>query len=836
MLDTDTKKKIDSARDILVGKIPDPTAQVDQITTALIYKFMDDMDQESKSLGGTAKFFVGDFKKYSWPKIIDKKLSGQERLDLYIQAIDQLPKNEKLPALFREIFKNAFLPYRDAKTLYLFLKEINGFSYDHSENLGNAFEYLLSILGSQGDAGQFRTPRHIIDFIVEVIDPKKEESILDPACGTSGFLISSYKHIIKNNSKNYDPEKDNYSFTRNESSADVVQIQSNGKYKGENLKPKDKKLLEKNIVGYDISPKMVKLSLVNMYLHHFKKPEIYEYDTLTNSDLWDNDFNVILANPPFMSPTGGIRPHNKFSVKANRAEVLFVDYIAEHLTINGRAGVIVPEGIIFKSDKAYKALRKRLVEDQFLWAVASLPAKVFEPYSGVKTSILFLDKKKAKSSNEILFVDIQNDGFDLGATRRKIDKNDLPQAFKILKSWSKGKKEKTEISHWVSKEKIIKNEDYNLNGNLYKEVKQKPTKWPMVELGEVCKLVNGYAFKSQHFSKQGISVIRISNIRYGIIDLSNSVKIKKSSEFEKYSIKKGDLLIAMSGATTGKVGLYLEEQQAYQNQRVGKFKIVSNTIEPKYRNFIITNLQKKILNISYGGAQPNISPNKIEQIQIPLPPLEVQKEIVAEIEDYQKIIDGAKQVVENWKPTLKINPNWPMVELGEVTQIISGQSPKSKYYNAKQNGLPFYQGKKEFKKKYLGLPIKWTTSITKIALPNDILMSVRAPVGPVNITQHKICIGRGLSAIRVKKINQMFLFYFLKNNEDKIIGGGGSVFNSISQQSIKKIKIPLPPLKVQREIVDEIEKEETYVDSCKKLIKINTEKIQQKINKVWEQK
>ena len=458
MLDTETKRKIDSARDILVGKIPDPTAQVDQITTALIYKFMDDMDQASKSQGGTAKFFVGAFKKYSWPKIIDKKLSGQERLDLYIQAIYQLPKNEKLPPLFREIFKNAFLPYRDAETLNLFLKEINGFSYDHSENLGNAFEYLLSILGSQGDAGQFRTPRHIIDFIVEVVDPKKEESILDPACGTSGFLISSYKHILKNNSKNYKPEKDNYSFIRNESSADTVQIQSNGKYKGENLKPKDKKRLEQNIVGYDISPKMVKLSLVNMYLHHFKKPEIYEYDSLTTTDRWDNDFDVILANPPFMSPKGGIRPHNKFSVKANRAEVLFVDYIAEHLTINGRAGVIVPEGIIFKSDKAYKALRKRLAEDQFLWAVASLPRGVFQPYTPSKTNILFLDKKRAKSANEILFVNIQNDGFDLGATRRKIDKNDLPKAFKVLKSWSKGKKEKADIAQWVSKEKIT-NED-----------------------------------------------------------------------------------------------------------------------------------------------------------------------------------------------------------------------------------------------------------------------------------------------------------------------------------------------------------------------------------------
>ena len=184
----------------------------------------------------------------------------------------------------------------------MFLKEINGFLYDHSENLGNAFEYLLSILGSQGDAGQFRTPRHIIDFMVEVLDPQKEESILDPACGTAGFLISSYKHIIKRSSGNYNPQKDNFSFARDESNAFEIQIQSNGHYKGEKLKPSEKKKMQKHIMGYDISPDMVKLSLVNMYFHKFKNPKIYEYDTLTSDHRWDDEFDIILANPPFMSP------------------------------------------------------------------------------------------------------------------------------------------------------------------------------------------------------------------------------------------------------------------------------------------------------------------------------------------------------------------------------------------------------------------------------------------------------------------------------------------------------------------------------------------------------
>ena len=222
-LDTETKRSIDAARNILVGKVPDPKAQVEQITTALIYKFMDDMDKESQELGGKARFFAKGFEKYSWSKLLDRRLSGAGRLDLYRQAIANISKNPHLPQLFRDIFKGAFLPYNDPETLSLFLKEINGFTYDHSENLGNAFEYLLSVLGSQGDAGQFRTPRHIIDFIVAVVDPAKHETVLDPACGTAGFLISAYKHILNNNTATP-------------------------------LTPDEKTKLMSNVVGYDISP------------------------------------------------------------------------------------------------------------------------------------------------------------------------------------------------------------------------------------------------------------------------------------------------------------------------------------------------------------------------------------------------------------------------------------------------------------------------------------------------------------------------------------------------------------------------------------------------------
>lgn len=153
MLDAATKVRIDSARDILVGKVPDPKSQVEQITIALIYKFMDDMDRQSEELGGKASFFSDGFKKYAWHKLIDPRLSGHERLMIYAEGLEKMNENKHIPQLFRDIFKGVFLPYRDPETLNLFLKQINEFSYEHSERLGDAFEYLLSVLGSQGDAG-----------------------------------------------------------------------------------------------------------------------------------------------------------------------------------------------------------------------------------------------------------------------------------------------------------------------------------------------------------------------------------------------------------------------------------------------------------------------------------------------------------------------------------------------------------------------------------------------------------------------------------------------------------------------------------------------------------
>ena len=462
------KRKIDNARNILVGAVPSPAGQIDQITYALIYKFMSDIDDKSARLpGGTRQYFVDEYEKYDWHNLM--RLDGQDKLNRYRDALSAMSKNEHLPEIFRSIYQNAFLPYNDPRTLNLFLKEVDGFVHTKSDAIGDAYEYLLSITGAQGDVGQFRTPRHIIKFIVDVVQPGKDDTVLDPACGTAGFLIAAYNYVRMQHDG----------------------IGEDGEQNGEQrLTADERKKLHGNYYGFDIDPTMVRTATVNMYLHGFSTPNIEIHDTLTSEEHWQNRYDVILANPPFMTPKGGIQPHGKFGVKANRAEVLFVDYIASHLKPNGRAGIIVPEGIIFQSGSAYKELRKSLVENS-LYAVISLPSGVFNPYAGVKTSILLLDKELAAKKDEILFVKIENDGYSLGAQRRKMAGDQFPEALQVIERFKNGEELQTEFAHAVPRQQIAESGDYTLSGDRYKIVSISQTEWPQVPLAQLVDLYSG---------------------------------------------------------------------------------------------------------------------------------------------------------------------------------------------------------------------------------------------------------------------------------------------------------------------------------------------------------
>lgn len=815
MLDTETKSRIDSARDILVGKIPDPKAQVEQITTALIYKFMDDMDKESVELGGKPQFFTDGFGEYAWSKLMNTRLGGYDRMNLYVEAITKMSQNPHIPTLFRTIFKDAFLPYRDPETLNLFLKEINGFIYDHSERLGDAFEYLLSILGSQGEAGQFRTPRHIIDFMVEIIAPDKNDTILDPACGTAGFLISSFKHIMNKNKKNKP---------------------------GDLLNTTERKNLMKNTTGYDISPDMVRISLVNMYLHGFPEPNISEYDTLTYEDRWDDMFDVILANPPFMSPKGGIRPHKRFSVQAKRSEVLFVDYIAEHLLPTGRAAVIVPEGIIFQSGTAYKQLRKMLVEN-YLFGVVSLPAGVFNPYSGVKTSILLMDKTLTKRTDKIIFVKVENDGFDLGAQRRPINKNDLPEALNNIQEYVKCVREGKEFSAEgadnilvVEKEKIGENGEWNLSGERYREsFNYGKVKFPMVGLGEK----KYFTIESGGTPDSKKEEYWNGDIRWvTLVDLPSDDIISKITMTQRTITKLGlqkssakllpiKTVLVSSRATIGRIGIAyvpLATNQGFKNIIINDFQ----KIDAKFVAMMLIKLVPQMEQLGTGGTYKEISKTVFSNLQIPLPPLEIQKEIVAEIESYQKIIDGARQVVENYKPQIQIDPEWEMVELSSIFKNLDGKRIPITKSDRKPGHYPYYgaSGVVDYVENYI-----FNEDLLLISEDGANLLARATPIafsvsGKIWVNNH----AHVLKFLNIETQKFVELYINSINIENYVTGAAQPKLN---QKALNSIKIPLPGLETQNRIVSQIEKEQQLVNANKELMTTFEQKVKDRIARVW---
>jgi len=809
MLDTDTKRRIDTARDLLVGKVPDPKSQVEQITIALIYKFMDDMDAEAEELGGKRKFFSGEYGKFGWAKLMQPGIGGHELLALYADGISKMPENPGIPALFRDIFKNAYLPYRDPETLKSFLKVINEFSYDHSERLGDAFEYLLSVLGSQGDAGQFRTPRHIIDFIVEILAPRKEEVLLDPSCGTAGFLISAYKHILR----------------------------SNTDAKGHStLTPQQRGEMAKNFKGYDISPDMVRLSLVNLYLHGFTDPHIFEYDTLTDVARWNEFADVILANPPFMSPKGGIRPHNRFSIQAKRSEVLFVDYIAEHLTPNGRAGIIVPEGIIFQSQNAYKDLRKMLVENSLI-SVISLPAGCFNPYSGVKTSILLLDKTLARQSDTIAFFKVEADGYDLGAQRRPIQKNDLPMVQEELESYLATLRERKDPSDLsltsaliVAKEKIAANGDYNLSGERYREGGNRSSSFPLRRFEDVCTLEYGSSLPKEK---------RVDG-PYPVVG-SNGV-----TGYHNEFIVGGPAIVIGRKGSAGEVTLIAENCFPIDTTYFVK---QTNPEESDIR-FLYWLLKTLNLPELRGGAGiPGLNRNDVyEKYQIPLPPLEIQKEIVAEIEGYQKVINGARAVLDNYRPHIPINPDWPIVELGEVCDgILTGPFGtalhQSDYVSA---GIPVINPQNIIEGEITTDGVKMVSEETRNRLQeftireNDIVIGRRGEMGRCAVATSDmngwLC-GTGCFVIRLSsKCNPRFYFHQVSSSKTKAYleeQAIGVTMKNLNQGILSGVKVPLPPLAEQQAIVAEIEAEQNLVNANRELITRFEAKIQTTLSRIW---
>lgn len=330
------------------------------------------------------------------------------------------------------------------------------------------YEYLLSKLSASGTNGQFRTPRHIIDLITALVNPQPGRRICDPACGTSGFLISAFNHILRQHTKPADLKR--------------------GIVDGALLKPAQWKFLEEQaFTGFDNDANMVKIAILNLYLHQLEKARIGMMNPITTGfggAYPGQQFDVILANPPFAGKVQdeSILADLNYKLNTRATELLFLKWFIDHLAVGGRGGVIVPNGVLFGSNKAARSLRELLLSECDLQAVISLPSGVFKPYAGVSTAALIF--QKGKPTESVWFYDLTADGFSLDDKRTPIEANDIPD---VLAKWPD--REEGPNSYRVPIEKI-RAHDWSLAAGRYKPVNTKVTNHdaPAEILGEVVKL------------------------------------------------------------------------------------------------------------------------------------------------------------------------------------------------------------------------------------------------------------------------------------------------------------------------------------------------------------
>lgn len=445
------RQKVDRLMDILwAGGVNNPMDSIEQISYLLFIRLLSQEDETLAALDKKyGRKFSGKWARYSWDSIVS--LTGDQLFDAVRAVIESFYDLPGLSETGKLLFSRATLKIYDRPTLRAVVQELNQFELsrkDGGDLKGEMYEYLLSKLAASGTNGQFRTPRHIIDMIVAMVDPQPNQRICDPACGTAGFLISAFIYILRSKTKPADLKR--------------------GHVDGSLLKPTEWSFLEKQaFTGFDNDSNMVKIAILNLYLHKLERAHIERKNPLTETlgspypgKMWD----VILANPPF---AGKIQDESilsdlNYKLNTRSTELLFLKWFIDHLADKGRAGVIVPNGVLFDSTNAAKHLREMLLKDCDLQAVIGMPSGVFKPYSGVGTAALIF--QKGRQTESVWFYDLTADGFSLDDKRTPVPANDIPD---MLAKWSG--REEGPNSYRVPFEKIRDN-DWSLASGRYKPV------------------------------------------------------------------------------------------------------------------------------------------------------------------------------------------------------------------------------------------------------------------------------------------------------------------------------------------------------------------------------
>jgi type I restriction enzyme M protein len=485
MLTQDIKLKLSKMWDMLwAGGLTNPITSIEQISYLLFMRRIEYVDNGS--------YFIGN-EDYKWSVYKDYEplellnhirnnvfpfiKSIQDRHQPFSQAMADAVFSIDKPRLLKETVEII-------DSIYIDIEKQQKAGQHFQDTQGDLYEYLLKETSEAGKNGQFRTPRHIIQLMCELVDPNIGDKVCDLTCGTGGFLIGAYHHILTKHSKDSHKIKDENGLYRSVEGSLLTQKQA-------------KQLSANTFFGFDIDSTMIRISLMNLIMHGILEPKIVKIDTLSsdfdkyeanlereNSNIssgskFDGYYNCILANPPFTGRIDrGSLSETFDSLKTNSSEVLFINRIIQMLAINGKCAVIVPEGVLSGSSKAQKQTRIKLLKDCSLEAVISLPSGAFFPYTGVKTSILIFKKVQTNSqlyhTSNVWFYDMKSDGYSLDTNRKKLKDNPLPiliESYKAREADEYASKESK--SFYVSIDNIEEN-DFVLNIGQYKEIVYEP--------------------------------------------------------------------------------------------------------------------------------------------------------------------------------------------------------------------------------------------------------------------------------------------------------------------------------------------------------------------------
>ncbi len=456
MITGEIKSKVNSIWDTMwSGGISNPLSVMEQLTYLLFIKRLDELhtlkeakaDRTKKPID--APIFTEGQDHLRWSRF--KESAPESMFETVRDGVFPFMKflgsdgDGEGGSTYTHHMKDALFMMPTARVLANVVDQLDEIDMTDRDTKGDLYEYMLGKIATAGQNGQFRTPRHIIKLMVDMTAPTPKDMICDPACGTAGFLIAASEHLVEHHS-------------------DAI-------YKNATAR---RRFNEDTFHGYDFDTTMLRIGSMNMLLHGIENPDIRWKDSLAQTDSDDAEkYSLILANPPFAGNLDYESTAKDLQqiVKTKKTELLFLALFLRLLQTGGRAAVIVPDGVLFGSSKAHKALRKILVEDQKLDAIISMPSGVFKPYAGVSTAILLFTKTNSGGTDDVWFYDMQADGYSLDKKRTpQPDKSDLAD---ILARWGKRKAEKkrarTDPSFLVPKAEIADN-DYDLSINRYKEV------------------------------------------------------------------------------------------------------------------------------------------------------------------------------------------------------------------------------------------------------------------------------------------------------------------------------------------------------------------------------